>query len=92
MHGAVGAEGIKRDPSPDLKPHGKDVVRRGLARSDVRGSRPFVEEEAESVLPWGIHLVVAGKALRPAGRKLDHPGQRKGWTTLLPRAFPPLKL
>ena len=52
MHGVVGGEGIKRDPSPDLKPHGKDAVRRGLARSDVRGSRPFVEEAAEAVLPW----------------------------------------
>lgn len=92
MHGAVGGEGIKRGPSPDLKPHGKDAVRRGLARSDVTGSRSFVEQEEEAVLPWGIYLVVTGKALRPAGRKLDHLGQRKGWTTRLPRAFPPLKL
>lgn len=77
MHGAVGGEGIKRDPSPDLKPHGKDAVSRGLARSDARGSRCFVEEEAEGVQPWGTHLVVAGKALRLAGRKLGHLGQRR---------------
>lgn len=41
---------------------------------------------------WSTHRVVVSKAFRPAGRKLDYLGQRKGWTKWPPRALPTLQL